>query len=307
MENKLINQKGQTEKEFLDRYHKEEMNKYEKPSVTVDMLIFSINDKYEENNRKNPEKELKVLLIKRKDHPFIGQWAIPGGFVNMDESLDEAAMRELREETNVENIYMEQLYTWGNVNRDPRMRVISTSYMALIDGNTVNVEAGDDAEDCKWFTVRRRVMENSQIFETEETYKQIEKIELSLFNKDVKEKVNAVLEIITTVENAVKRTEVNIVSSNNIAFDHAKILNYGLDRLMNKLEYTSIAFNLMPILFTLSELQKVYEVILDRELSKANFRRKVSPMVIETEQFKTDSQHRPAKLYKFNPAWKSGF
>jgi len=283
---------------------KRRKDKYEKPSVTVDMLIFTVKDK-EENKRKLPEKQLKILLVKRKDHPFIGHWALPGGFVGIDESLEEAAKRELKEETNVENICMEQLYTWGDVDRDPRMRIISTSYMALIDSSKVQVKAGDDAEDCKWFTINRNIVQE-QVIPTEYGFKTIQNVVIKLISDDEKDEIIALLQVVTINENAVTKSEVTVIDSANIAFDHAKIINYGLDRLANKAQYTSIVFNLMPPLFTLSELQKVYEVILGKKLLKANFRRKIFPMVEETDQYKTDGQHRPAKLFKFNPKWELG-
>src|SRR5690348_3911705 len=109
-----VNSKGQTEEAFIASY---DSSKFEKPSLTIDALLFTVCDEEENNYRKVPDKELKVLLIKRKDHPFIGQWALPGGFVGMKESLDEAAKRELKEETNIDEIYMEQLYSWGEVDR----------------------------------------------------------------------------------------------------------------------------------------------------------------------------------------------
>jgi len=97
--------------------------------------------------------------------------------------------------------------------------------------------------------------------------------------------------------------ERELIESNGIAFDHAKIIEYGIERLHNKIEYTDIAFNLMPELFTLTELQQVYEVILDTELLKANFRRKIAGKVIETDQYTRDVGHRPSKLFRFNPNW----
>ena len=139
-----------TEEEFLKTY---DSSKYEKPSVTVDVLIFTIFNEKSDNYRKLDDKKLSLLLIKRAGHPYKDKWAIPGGFVNMDESLEEGAKRELKEETSVENVYLEQLYTYGDVNRDPRMRVISSAYMALVNSDKINVEAGDDASDARWFNI----------------------------------------------------------------------------------------------------------------------------------------------------------
>jgi len=295
----LKNKQGLTEEEFLAAY---DPGKYDRPSVSVDMLIFTVANEKKENYRKLPEKVLKLLLIKRGDHPYLGQWALPGGFVRIDENLEEAALRELKEETNIDNIYMEQLYTWGDVSRDPRTRVISTSYMSLTDSSTLNIKASDDADDAKWFTVSCKLQQEQKTM-TPGGYTLQKIVKLNLTNEDTV--LSAVIRITKTVEGKSTRMEREILESDGIAFDHAKIIEYGIERLRNKIEYTDIAFNLMPERFTLTELQKVYEVILDRELLKANFRRKIADMVIETNEYTRDAGHRPSKLYKFNPNWES--
>lgn len=295
----LRNKQGLTEDEFLKTY---DASKYERPSVTVDMLIFTVTDEEKKNYRKLPEKVLRLLMIKRGDHPYIGQWALPGGFVNMDESMEEAARRELMEETNIDNIYMEQLYTWGDVGRDPRTRIISTSYMSLVDSSVLNVKANDDAEDAKWFTVSCKLYQEQKTV-TQGGYILQRIYKLSLANDE--DNLSATIKIEKTVEDRVTKITRQIVESNGIAFDHAKIIEYGIERLRNKIEYTDIAFNLMPKLFTLTELQKVYEIVLDTELLKANFRRKISDMVIETNEYTKDAGHRPSKLFKFNPDWQN--
>lgn len=136
-----------TEKEYLESYNPDV---YEKPSVTADILVFTLNK----------DCELELLLIKRGRHPYKGKWAIPGGFVGMKESVDEAAKRELAEETGVNQGYLEQLYTFGAVDRDPRMRVISVAYLALIPRKTLDFHAGDDAQEAKLFKVN---MENWEL------------------------------------------------------------------------------------------------------------------------------------------------
>ena len=120
------------------------MVEYEKPSVTVDIVIFTIQDG-----------ELKVLLVKRGLEPFKGKWAIPGGFVKMPESLENAAKRELEEETGVKDVYLEQLYSFGDPGRDPRGRVITVAYIALVNSGKIKLEAKTDAEDARWFSMRK--------------------------------------------------------------------------------------------------------------------------------------------------------
>jgi len=117
---------------------------FEKPSVTVDIVIFTIQDK-----------DLKVLLVKRDLEPFKGKWAIPGGFVRIEETLEEAAKRELAEETGVKDVYLEQLYTFGNPKRDPRGRVITVSYMALINADKINLKASTDVSEAEWVSLSK--------------------------------------------------------------------------------------------------------------------------------------------------------
>ncbi len=296
-ENTIKNKQGLTEEQFLATY---DASKYKRPSVTVDMLIFTVTEEETTNYRKLPEKVLRLLLIQRGDHPYIGQWALPGGFVQMSESLDEAALRELKEETNIDEIYMEQLYTWGDVGRDPRTRVISTSYMSLVDSTTLDVKASDDADDAKWFTVSCKLYQEQRTV-TEKGYMLQRLFRLSLVNDE--NNLWATVKVVKIVEGKVTKVEREVVESDGISFDHAKIIEYGLERLRNKIEYTDIAFSLMPEQFTLTQLQQVYEVILGKELLKANFRRKIADMVIETNEYTKDAGHRPSKLFRFNPNW----
>lgn len=294
---KTKDKKGLTEEQFLAAYN---VNKYEKPSVTVDMLVFTVTDVEKENYRKLPEKVLRLLMVKRGNHPYIGQWALPGGFVKMNESLDEAALRELKEETNIDDIYMEQLYTWGEVDRDPRTRVISVSYMSLVDSETLEIKGSSDANEAKWFTVSCKLYQEQKTV-TEKGYLLQRLFKLSLSNAE--EELSAIVKTVKSVEGKVTKTEREVIESNGIAFEHAKIIEYGLERLRSKIEYTDIAFNLMPELFALTELQQVYEVIMDKELLKANFRRKTADMVLETNEYRKDAGHRPSKLFRFNPNW----
>ena len=206
-----------------------------RPAVTVDIILFAFQND-----------QLTTLLIQRKNEPFQYHWALPGGFVNMDEDLQDAARRELAEETNVKDIYLEQLYTFGQPDRDPRTCVITVAYFTLLSADEVaskDVRGGDDARDARWW---------------------------------------------------------NIYDLPILAFDHQRILDYAIMRLRWKLEWTALGFLLLPTEFTLSELQKVYEVVLNEKLDKRNFRRKMlTADVLEETGNLREGDHRPARLYRF--------
>ncbi len=293
----LRNADGLTEQEFLGQY---DVRLYKRPSVSVDILLFTVVDGPQLNYRKLPQKELKVLMVRRGNHPYIGKWALPGGFMSVEESLDQAAYRELKEEVNVSDVYMEQLYTWGDVGRDPRTRVISCSYMSLADSSRMEIKAGGGAWDAQWFTLsheteeeRKTTIPGGYLFEN--------RVRVTLSGKE-----DTLYGVIGTKKRVVGRSKTvkrRILKNEGIAFDHAFVVQYGIERLRNKIEYTDIAFNLMPTYFTLTELQQVYEVILGKELLKANFRRKIADRVIETDRETKNEGHRPSKLYTFNTNW----
>jgi 8-oxo-dGTP diphosphatase len=205
---------------------------YPHPAVTVDIVIFTIRDA-----------RLKLLLIRRAGDPYRGQWALPGGFVQLDESLDASARRELEEETGVAGVYLEQLYTFGAPARDPRERVITVAYYALIPSDRLQLRAATDAEAVGWFGMD----------------------ELP-----------------------------------ELAFDHPDIIAMAHERLVAKLDYSTIAFQFLGGDFSLPELQSVYEIILREELDKRNFRKWALALeqIEETGRERRDGAHRPAKLYR---------
>lgn len=207
---------------------------YPRPALTVDCVVFGIDDE-----------DLKVLLIQRDVEPFEGAWALPGGFVLMSESLPEAARRELREETGLERVFLEQLFTFGEPERDPRGRVVSVAYYALVRLLDHKVQAATDARDARWFPVW---------------------------------------------------------DTPSLAFDHEDILQTALDRLKGKVRYQPIGFELLPKKFTLSQLQGLYETVLERELDRRNFRKKILSMDIleELDEVQEGVAHRAARLYRFN-------
>ncbi len=202
------------------------------PAVTVDIVVFTIRNDL-----------LKVLLIKRAVKPFAGQWALPGGFVGPDESLETAARRELREETGVDASYLEQLYTFGEPKRDPRERVISVAYFALMPSDLLELRAATDAEGVGWFSV-----------------------------DDVP----------------------------RLAFDHDVILDTALERLSAKLEYSTIAFQLMPETFTMAELRHLYELLSRKPVDRRNFSKRILALeaIEPTGELRRSGAHRPAKLYR---------
>lgn len=208
--------------------------KYARPALTVDCVVFGLDDL-----------ELKVLLIQRDLKPHEGKWALPGGFVEVNETLDDAALRELEEETGLKKVYLEQLYTVGDLGRDPRERVVTVAYYALVRLSNHKVKAATDARQALWFSM-----------------------------DDLPK----------------------------LAFDHEKILEMAYERLQGKVRYQPIGFELLPQKFTLRQLQNLYEVVLDRELDKRNFRKKILGMEIlqELDEVETDVAHRAARLYQFD-------
>ncbi|OCA99367.1 NUDIX hydrolase [Clostridium beijerinckii] len=288
------------ERKFLSEY---DVNIYDRPSVTNDIIIFTTGDKIEENSRKVPKKGMQVLLIKRDDYPYKGKWAIPGGFVKNDESLEEGALRKLKEETGIDNVYTEQLYTFGEVNRDARTRVISIGNIALISKEDIRFGDYKDRKESKWFWIEKNLVDSKK----DETHT-INKYILKFESEDEEIKFN--YEIIEKIERTIFRKKENSYktlneSNDELAFDHYKIIDYTVDRIRNKIEYTPIALNLLPRLFTVKELQNVYEAIMGREI--LNFRRKMEDMIIETDEKIEGKPFRPAKVFKFNENWEHNF
>jgi 8-oxo-dGTP diphosphatase len=208
---------------------------HKRVGLTVDCVVFGLDERW----------ELRALLIERDIEPFRGRMALPGGFVLEGETLEDAARRELREETGVSDVYLEQLYTFGDPGRDPRGRVISVAYYALVKPEAHRLQASTDARSAAWFRA---------------------------------------------------------TAAPPLAFDHDKILAVALERLRGKVRYRPIGFELLPPEFTLTQLQRLYEGILERDLDKRNFRRKVMSMglLIDTGRQEFGAPGRPAALYRFD-------
>lgn len=276
----LRDRDGLTEQEFLERYRPGD---YTRPSVACDMVIFTVMDADAGNYRRLPEKQLRVLLIERGGHPFLGCWALPGGFVRPAETVGQAAARELREETGVENVYLEQLGVFSDPGRDPRTWVMSCAHMALIDSGQVRLQAGDDAQNAAWFLVSCAPQPEKPA-----------RLALKLTGSDTT--LCAVVERRMTTSAGAE--EYTIIENDGLAFDHAKIIVCALERLRAQTVSGGAAFHLLPEHFTLTELQQVHEVLLGRPLLKAAFRRKIAPLVQETDQMTQNAGHRPSRLYQ---------
>ncbi|MBR4164321.1 MAG: NUDIX hydrolase [Solobacterium sp.] len=275
-----INEKGQTLKEFLDAY---DDSKFRHPSNTVDMILMTVQDK-----------KLKLLLIKRKDHPFIHNWALPGGFIEFDEDIEEAVRRELSEETNItDHTYFRQLYTFGNADRDPRTRVITTMYLSMTPVENIrNTRAGDDAQDAKWFTISKKVIETGE---------QNRKSILTL-DDDNSIHMEYVIHDHAKHNYIETRSELTDNSNAQLAADHIKGINMAMDMLQNRAASTGIMFNLLPEECTLRQMQDVYEAIIGHKTDTGNFRRDIRRMLKETEK-KIKVNGKNAALYRFNPIY----
>lgn len=290
----LLDRNGLTEREFLEQYR---AGDYERPSVAADMVVFTVTDRGSDDYGKLAEKELRILLIRRGGHPCLGKWALPGGFIQPDETGEQAAARELYEETGVADVHLEQLYTVTDPGRDPRTWVMSSSYMALIDSSRIQLQAGDDADDAAWFTVGYRLLREYKEL-LEEGYIRSWTCELKLSSEE--EELTAVINRTVTAKRTAKSTVYSIQSNEGLAFDHAKIIAYAIERLRKQTNDTDIALHLMPELFTLTELQSVYEVILDKELPEAAFRDKVAGLVAETDHYTENTLQHASRLYRRN-------
>lgn len=203
-----------------------------RPAVTTNVVVFTLRDD-----------KLKLLLVRRRSDPYKGMWALPGGYVETDEDLDDSAMRALEDSTGVAGVYLEQLYTFGAPDRDPRERVISVAYYALVPSEKLQLRTASDSEAIGWFALNE-------------------------------------LE--------------------PLAFDHNEMVQVAHQRLSAKLAYSTIALQFMPEKFTLSELQKVYERILNEKLDKRNFRKRVLALdqIDQTQEVRRNGSHRPARLYR---------
>ncbi len=277
-----LNARGQTLEEFLAEYDE---TKYRRPSNTVDMILMTVS-----------QAKLKLLLIRRKDHPFINDWALPGGFINFDEDMENAVKRELAEETNItKDTYFRQLYTFGRTNRDPRTRIITTAYLSMTpEENIRHTRAGDDAADAGWFTISKNIISTDAKGRVSQVVLECEENGVRIVY-DVYDRVNH--NYIHT-DSALNEKESNA----KLAADHIKAVNMAMDQVQHRAASTGILFNLLPDEFTLREVQNVYEAVIGRKTDTGNFRRDIRKMLNETGK-KKKVGGKYAALYRFNPLY----
>lgn len=214
------NEDGLTLEEYLEEY---DASKYKSPSVTADVMVFRYT-----RNILTIESGLSILMVKRKNHPSIGLWALPGGFCEIGEDLEATAKRELEEETGLTDVPMELINTWGEVWRDPRYRVITASYIALVDDafKKPRPVAGDDAAEAEWFNIMIDIRGKSVI---EKRGKKINRIMYTLILTGPNgEECSAIVSVDENIKGILKERRISVIKSNNIAFDHARFIVDGL-------------------------------------------------------------------------------
>lgn len=237
---------------------------YDRPSVAADVAAFGIDSEKTANKRELDDKKLKILLVKRGEEPYKNLYSLPGGFLRPTETVEQAALRELKEETGLEEAKLITLKTYSEQGRDPRGWVISCTFVALTRTIELNTDDKSDAESAEWFTIEMR---NSVI----------------LIDDGI---------IVIKIKNGK-------ASSEELAFDHAQIIYDAYLKLQDEAKTHDIVFDLLPEYFTIADLQKPYEMITGKKEAAANFRRKMSRKIEETEFYDNDgAMHRPSKLYK---------
>ena len=266
-----------SEKEFLSNYR---LSDYERPSVTADVAAFMIRTEDRESYRKNPENKLLLLLIRRGGHPYKGMWALPGGFLQKGETVEQCALREVQEETSVLPVSIMPVGVFSEPERDPRGWIISHAYASVISEDAVRQSAQDDAADAQWFSVS---------FDCDEAGE----YHLTLTYGDTE--LHAVL---AAEKTSFGRTSFRILDRGGLAFDHAAIIAAALTALRNEAKNYEAVFDFLPERFTLTAMQKVQETIMNVSVLPANFRRMVSGYVEETDEYLRGDGHRPAKLYR---------
>ncbi len=299
--------------DFLEAY---DINQYDRPSIAADIAVFSIGRKQAggADYRRLPAKTLRILLIRRAEQPFQGEWALPGGFMQKGETIQETARRELKEETGTDKAYLELCGVFSDVGRDPRGWIISQSFIAVLNEDDLangHLEASGDAGEAAWFdiTVRKtadRKQEQGNVVTCDNDYELLLQ-DSGVADSDIVNDNDAAVRLRAVIREHIEYRDYHeivtyeIAESQGIAFDHAKIITSVFQRLRRMLgSDIRIAFDFMPEYFTLTDLQEAVELISGQELVKPNFRRKIAEYVVETDRLTQNGGHRPAKAFVRN-------
>ncbi len=261
------------EKKYLEEY---DISKYEQPSVATDMVVFTVCDVMSVNPKKSVPKKLRMMLIKRGVHPYKDKWALPGGFLKMNETLEECAYRELKEETGLEKIFLKQFRTYSEVERDPRGRIISCAYISLINAREeIPLSASSDASLADWFDVSIRATEDG-------------------FSVDISKNEERLI----SFETEVKNDTATIKSQDGeLAFDHAQIIADAIYFIRSGFNTSEFIFSLLPEKFTIPNMQAVYSLVMGAEPNKDVVLRLYNKKITKTMQTEQHGQHKRAVLY----------
>lgn len=263
-----------SDEEFIKNYNSDD---YEKMSITTDITLFSVSDQKQSNYRRKSEKCFSILLVKRDTAPFMNRYCIPGGFLSLDEKLLDSAKRVLFTEANIEDVYLEQFHTFSDIDRDVRGRVLSVSFIGLINKdrilNSLKTKASFyDLEISEEEDILTLHFWNDTVSFTAKVRKKLDSFGIVSFEE---------------------------IENDHLAFDHLKVIATSLEYLKHHFQQKDILYHLLPEEFTLKELQLVYEAILGRKLIDSVFRRTIQDKVVPTQEFKKDGGHRPSRLYKY--------
>lgn len=298
---------SEEEKRYLEKY---DINAFERPSVAADMAVFSIMEceqrgsgerRDSDNYRKDPLKQLKILLIQRGSFPYKNAWALPGGFCRKGESVPETAGRELLEETGVGDAYLRPFDIFSEEGRDPRGWIISHGFLALINGEKYRVHEGTDAWEARWFDIEVKSEEiNRRISNDQARIERIYTLRLTCEESD-ELCLTATVKECKSYKQYHETVKYEVLNCFGLAFDHARIILCAYLSLRKEAgNNPAIIFDLMPERFTLTELQRAFESVLGKPLLVANFRRKIADYVVETDDIVEGAGHRPAKLFRRN-------
>lgn len=280
-----------TEQEFLQNY---DITQYDRPSVTTDVVLFAL-DKTTNDIRHIAINGLQILLIKRASHPYKDKWALPGGFCKPNESIYQTAKRELKEETNVNNIALKLIGTYSDRFRDPRGWIISNAFMGMTPKESCQLRADTDAWDAAWFTIQNyQALVHEKVKEDVIIQNIRHMFQLASDTENIWVNVLEIKHIYPT------HTEIKFrPMDKSLAFDHAQIICETYLSVRNTLKHDiRMLFNLFPETFTIGELQKAYEVIQGQKVQ--NFRRSIQNYVQKTDIVSEKTGYRPAKLYARN-------